>query len=107
MEDTLWAGVERLRHWLDTHTDPALAGDLRLWRVLKISEELGEVSEAMHGATGANPRKGASHSWDDVHTELCDVVVTSMMALVTCTPDAARLLDERLRHLIDRVMPPA
>lgn len=29
-------------------------------RVLKISQELGEVAEALHGALGANPRKGAS-----------------------------------------------
>ncbi|MER6466085.1 MazG-like family protein [Streptomyces sp. NPDC001288] len=103
MEDALWPRVERLRHWLDTHANPELAGDVRLWRVLKISEEVGEVAEAMHGAMGANPRKGASHTWDDVHTELCDVVVTSMMALAACTPDAPALLDARLQHLIDRV----
>ncbi|MEW2275965.1 hypothetical protein GTY41_26955 [Streptomyces sp. SID685] len=92
---------------MDENTAPDLAGDMRLWRVLKISEELGEVAEAMHGATGANPRKGASHTWDDVHTELCDVVVSSMMALSTCSPDAPRLLEARLRHLIDRVKPRA
>ncbi|MEV7251119.1 MazG-like family protein [Streptomyces cyaneofuscatus] len=105
MEDTAWLRVARLRHWLDTNSAPELTGDVRLWRVLKISEEVGEVAEAMHGATGANPRKGASHTWDDVHTELCDVIVSSMIALATCTPDAARLLDERLQHLVDRVMP--
>ncbi|MEW1616538.1 MULTISPECIES: MazG-like family protein [unclassified Streptomyces] len=105
MEDTTWLRVEQLRHWLDTNSAPELTGDARLWRVLKISEEVGEVAEAMHGATGANPRKGASHTWDDVHKELCDVIVSSMIALATCTPGARRLLDERLQHLVDRVMP--
>ncbi|MFI6731256.1 hypothetical protein ACIBM7_46855, partial [Streptomyces atratus] len=49
----------------------------------------------MHGALGANPRKGASRTWADVHKELCDVIVTSMVALVSCTPDARKLLDDR------------
>ncbi|MFJ5687998.1 FAD/NAD(P)-binding protein [Streptomyces sp. NPDC093099] len=102
-DDTTWPRVERLRHWLDANANPELTGDVRLWRVLKISEEVGEVAEAMHGATGANPRKGASHTWDDVHKELCDVIVASMIALATCTPDPAKLLDERLQHLVDRV----
>lgn len=51
----------------------------------------------MHGALGANPRKGASRTWADVHKELCDVIVTSMAALVSCTPDARKLLDDRHR----------
>ncbi|MFB6977576.1 FAD/NAD(P)-binding protein [Streptomyces scopuliridis] len=104
-EDTVWPRVEQLRQWLDANANPELTGDVRLWRVLKISEEVGEVAEAMHGATGANPRKGTSHTWDDVHKELCDVVVASMIALATCTPDPAKLLDERLQRLVDRVTP--
>lgn len=100
MEDTTWTRVEQLRSWLDDNAAPAAAGDVRLWRVLKI----GEVAEAMHGATGANPRKGVSHTWDDVHKELCDIIVTSMVALLTCTPDAAKQLDDRLQHLVDRVV---
>ncbi|WFB09776.1 MazG-like family protein [Streptomyces sp. LX-29] len=105
MKDTTWSRVERLRAWLDEHSDPATAGDAKLWRVLKIGEEFGEVVEAMHGAVGANPRKGPSHTWDDVHKELCDVIVTGMVALATCTPDAEKLLDDHLRHLVARTMP--
>lgn len=103
MDGTAWDGVERLRDWLDAEASPAAAGDVKLLRVLKIGEEFGEVAEAVHGALGANPRKGASHTWDDVHKELCDVIVTSMVALASCTPDAQKLLEERLRHLVDRV----
>ncbi|MBP5874290.1 hypothetical protein F3K20_06635 [Streptomyces scabiei] len=47
-------------------------------RVLKISQELGEVAEALHGALGANPRKGASHDWGDVPKGFADVIVTAM-----------------------------
>ncbi|WP_199846036.1 MULTISPECIES: MazG-like family protein [Streptomyces] len=46
--------------------------------MLKISQELGEVAEALHGALGANPRKGASHDWGDVPKGFADVIVTAM-----------------------------
>jgi len=105
LDGNTWASVERLRQWLDDEAPSVSAGDPRLLRVLKIGEEFGEVAEALHGALGANPRKGASHTWDDVNKELCDVIVTSMVALATVTPDAEKLLDERLHHLVNRVMP--
>ncbi|WP_308409426.1 MazG-like family protein [Streptomyces pinistramenti] len=60
----------------------------RLLRILKLSEEAGEVAQAVIGATGRNPRKGHSHTWDDVQRELCDVVLTAMVALSTLAPDA-------------------
>lgn len=107
MQDEAWNRVERLRTWLDENTVQASDSDVRLLRVLKIGEEFGEVAEALHGVMGANPRKGASHTWDDVNKELCDVIVTGMVALASCTPDARELLDERLRHLVDRVLPPS
>ncbi|MBY8886610.1 MazG-like family protein [Streptomyces sp. PTM05] len=100
MQET-WDTVERLVEWLDTETE--LSPDTaRLLRVLKITEEAGEVAEAVHGATLANPRKGASHTWDDVQTELCDVILTSMVALQTITPDAAKVFEERLAHVAER-----
>lgn len=79
--------------------------DRRILRVLKIGEEFGEVAEALHGALGANPRKGASHTWQDVEKELCDVIVTSMVALASITADGEKTLDERLHHLVKRVGP--
>ena len=105
MQDDNWTRVERLRTWLDDNADPATAGDVRLLRVLKIGEEFGEVAEALHGAMGSNPRKGASHTWEDVHKELADVIVTSMVALATLSPDAEKILDARLQHLVARVLP--
>ncbi|MFE7952766.1 MazG-like family protein [Streptomyces sp. NPDC057426] len=63
MKDDTWDYVTRLRKWLDADAAPTSVEGARLLRVLKISEELGEVVEALHGALGANPRKGASHGW--------------------------------------------
>ncbi|WP_433856630.1 MazG-like family protein [Streptomyces kronopolitis] len=100
MEET-WKTVERLREWLDAES-PLAPDATRIMRVLKITEEAGEVAEAMHGMLGSNPRKGKSHTEEDVRKELCDVILTSMVALASFTPDAAGVFDERLRHIADR-----
>ncbi|GAA2517398.1 hypothetical protein GCM10010393_57860 [Streptomyces gobitricini] len=42
--------------------------------------------EALHGALGADPRKGASHTWQDLEKEPCHVSVTIMVALTTLSP---------------------
>ncbi|BAU86943.1 hypothetical protein SLA_6074 [Streptomyces laurentii] len=100
--DTTWDGVTQLRKWLDDEGQAA-AGDVRLLRVLKIGEEFGEASEAITGALGANPRKGASHTWTDVEKELADVIVTAMVALSTITPDAEKVLEARTQALLERI----
>jgi NTP pyrophosphatase (non-canonical NTP hydrolase) len=101
MDAETWALVNRLRDWLDEQSP--VSGDLaKAMRVLKIGEEFGEVAEALHGAMKANPRKGASHTWDDVHKELVDVAITSLIALASLTPDAQKIFDERLQRIADR-----
>ncbi|MFF9510603.1 MazG-like family protein [Streptomyces sp. NPDC014724] len=102
MDRTMWDGVEKLRGWLDAE-DQAAAGDVRLLRVLKIAEEVGEVSEAVTGALGANPRKGDSHGWSDVEKELSDVIVTAAVALATISPDPEKALAERVQGLLARL----
>lgn len=96
-----WDTVDRLRDWLDAES-PATGGNAKPLRVLKIGEESGEAAEAMHGTMAANPRKGASHTWEDVHKELCDVTITAMIALASLTPDARKMFDDRLQHIADR-----
>ena len=101
MHDDTWDTIKQLVEWLDAESgvSPDVA---RLLRVLKISEEAGEVAEAVHGVTGSNPRKGNSHTWDDVQAELCDVILTSMVALRTITPEAEKVFAERLAHVAER-----
>ncbi|APU39259.1 hypothetical protein BSL84_05210 [Streptomyces sp. TN58] len=63
MKVDTWDYVTRLRKWFDADAAPTSVEDARPLHVLKISEAPGEVAEALHGALGANPRKGASHDW--------------------------------------------
>ncbi|MGW4228850.1 MazG-like family protein [Streptomyces sp. NPDC004980] len=96
-----WDTIDRLHDWLDSATGVPPEQDLLL-RMLKLSEEVGEVAQAVIGATGQNPRKGVTHSWQDVEAELCDVVVTAMVALRTLTPDAGATFDRHLRRIAER-----
>jgi len=49
-------------------------------RVLKVVEEAGEAAAAYIGMTGANPRKGVTHTLGDVESELLDVALTALVA---------------------------
>ncbi|WP_374939664.1 MazG-like family protein [Streptomyces sp. UH6] len=70
--DGMWASVEALWAWLDRSNTRPPEQELLL-RMLKLSEEVGEVAQAVIGTLGQNPRKGVTHDWDDVRAELCDV----------------------------------
>lgn len=96
-----WATVTRLHAWIASHHTLPPEQDVLL-RVLKLSEEVGEVAEAVIGATGQNPRKGTSHTWQDVEAELCDVIITAMVALRTLTPQAPEVFDGHLRRVAER-----
>ncbi|MFF1547205.1 MazG-like family protein [Streptomyces sp. NPDC058291] len=97
----VWATVDALRVWLDA--DRAHGGrEGLLLRVLKLTEEVGEVAQAVIGATGQNPRKGVDHTWEDVQAELCDVVVTALVALRTLTPDAQAVFEGHLARVAER-----
>ncbi len=104
MDAKTWDQINQLRGWLDDNAGQQSEQERGLLRVLKIGEEFGEVSEALHGALGANPRKGQSHTWDDVRKELVDVAVTTLVALATLDPDGQATFDARLQHLVDRVV---
>lgn len=97
----LWETVDRLHGWLDSHRSHP-ARETLLLRMLKLSEEVGEVAQAVVGATGQNPRKGTTHTWDDVESELCDVVITALVALRTLTPEPERALAARLHAVAAR-----
>jgi NTP pyrophosphatase (non-canonical NTP hydrolase) len=102
MDDTaVWTEIERLHSWLES-ANTAPRRELLLLRMLKLSEEVGEVAEAVIGAVGQNPRKGHSHDWADVEAELCDVVLTAMVALRTLTPDAPQVFAAHLRKVAER-----
>ncbi|GGW54620.1 hypothetical protein GCM10010340_36640 [Streptomyces griseoloalbus] len=96
-----WESIDDLCGWLDAKR-PVDGPDGLLLRILKLSEEVGEVAEAVIGATGQNPRKGTTHTWDDVQSELCDVAVTALVALRTLTPDAREVFTRHLAQVTRR-----
>ncbi|MET7568829.1 MazG-like family protein [Streptomyces sp. NPDC005492] len=102
----LWAGIDSLWTWLET-TQPLDGREGMLLRMLKLSEEVGEVAEAVIGATGQNPRKGVTHTWDDVQGELCDVVITALVALRTLTPDTREVFTGHLAKVMERSLGPS
>lgn len=77
-----------------------------MWlRVAKITEEAGEATAALIGVTGSNPRKGKTHSADDVVEELLDVAVTALGAVEHLrgnAGDALGLLDEKIMRVAKR-----
>jgi NTP pyrophosphatase (non-canonical NTP hydrolase) len=96
-----WPTIDLLHAWLDAGRAHGGREGLLL-RILKLSEEVGEVAQAVIGATGQNPRKGVSHTWDDVRSELCDVVITAMVALRELAPDAREVFADRLTSVAGR-----
>ncbi|MEU1051766.1 MazG-like family protein [Streptomyces sp. NPDC005876] len=97
----LWNTVDDLWHRLEAG-QPVHGREGLLLRMLKLSEEVGEVAEAVIGATGQNPRKGVTHTWQDVEAELCDVALTALVALRTLTPDTREVFERHLERVAAR-----
>ncbi|MBR7837972.1 MazG-like family protein [Actinospica durhamensis] len=103
MDTDPWPVIDRLVAWLDEGS--TLPPDTKtILQILKITEEAGEVAEALIGVTGQNPRKGFSHSWQDVEHELCDVIITAMVALTRVNPRAATVFGEHLAGVAERTV---
>ncbi|GHF58691.1 hypothetical protein GCM10010218_45010 [Streptomyces mashuensis] len=101
MTELPWETVRRLTDRLDDLS--ALPVDQRrILQILKIAEEAGETAQAVIGAMGANPRKGFSHTWDNVQAEVCDVIVTAMVALHRLTPEAPQVFARHLAGVAER-----
>jgi NTP pyrophosphatase (non-canonical NTP hydrolase) len=104
--DDAWDTIGKITSQLDAAS--ALPPDTeRLLRIMKLSEEVGEVTQAVTGTLGQNPRKGITHTWDDVQAELCDVMFTAMVALRSLTPDAPEVFDAHLARVAGRPLQPS
>jgi NTP pyrophosphatase (non-canonical NTP hydrolase) len=74
-------------------------------RLLKLTEEVGEVADAFIGMQGLNRRKGVCRTRDDLLDELADVIITAAVAMsgVTGDVDEARSrLERRLAAVTER-----
>ncbi|MFI5661560.1 MazG-like family protein [Streptomyces sp. NPDC051684] len=104
MSAALWPVVARITVSLDAangRDEHELA-----MRLLKVSEEAGEVAAAYIGATGQNPRKGTTHTRGDVMQELADVIIAAAVALHSLTDHAPSVLDAKLHAAARRLAIP-
>ena len=83
----LFADIADITAWLDA-ANPADAHEDSM-RVLKLVEEAGEAAAAYIGMVGQNPRKGVTHTEDDLLGELADVALTALCAIQHFTRNTA------------------
>ncbi|WP_239159309.1 MazG-like family protein [Winogradskya humida] len=88
---TVWDAARTWRAALDERNGTE---DLELTlRIAKITEEAGEAVQAWIGVLGQNPRKGITHTREDVAGELADVVFTALVAIESLGLDARTTVD--------------
>lgn len=97
----MWPAIHSFVAWLDESNgrDPQEIA----FRILKITEEAGEVSQAYIGMTGQNPRKGVTHTREDVADELCDVAITALTALASVVDNPETVFTGHLARVQQRV----
>jgi len=71
-------------------------------QMLKLSEEVGEVAQAWIGYIGQNPRKGVTHTLEDVMSELADVAITALVGIARLDRDPERVLGEKVAVMAQR-----
>lgn len=98
-----WELTREIWEALEYHqaSDGIVAG--KLLRLLKLSEEIGEVAQAVIGVTGANKRKGFTHADIDVAKELGDVIITAMVALEDYVIEPESFFRKHLESIRERV----
>ncbi|MBE1487391.1 MazG-like family protein [Plantactinospora soyae] len=101
MNDVTWGTVRAVRAWLDRVN--GTGGHELTCRILKVTEEAGEAAGAWIGLTGQNPRKGVTHSLDDVAGELADVALTALVAIESLGLDARQVLRTRAERVQGRL----
>ncbi|CAM5556312.1 MULTISPECIES: MazG-like family protein [Streptomyces] len=99
-----WETIGRLVDWLDREN--GRDEHERALRLIKLTEEVGEVGQAYVGLTGQNPRKGVTHTSADVADELCDVIVTAAVALHSFSRDPAATFAAKLDAITARTFGP-
>ncbi|MFF4228012.1 MazG-like family protein [Streptomyces sp. NPDC001820] len=101
MSATLWPVTARIAAVLDQANG---TGEHEMaMRLLKVTEEAGEVAAAYIGMTGQNPRKGTTHTPADVADELCDVIITAAVALHAFSAASPAVLDAKLHAAARRL----
>jgi NTP pyrophosphatase (non-canonical NTP hydrolase) len=100
----LVSAVERITLQLNKRANPDLRGlPETILRAFKVQEEAGELAQAIIGTLGQNPRKGVTHTWDNVTNEAIDVALTALVFVETIRPgQLTAILADRLAYLAAR-----
>ncbi len=105
MADQIWETVRAARAWLDDAN--GVSGQEMTCRILKVTEEAGEAAGAWIGVLGTNPRKGVTHTVDDVAAELADVAMSALVAIESLNIDAQAALATCAAKIRPRFQAPA
>jgi hypothetical protein len=76
--------VADVSRWIDEsprNKTNTFTENLLLRTTVKIGEEAGELNQALIGMLGQNPRKGNTHTLQDVEQELLDIAFTALGAV--------------------------
>jgi NTP pyrophosphatase (non-canonical NTP hydrolase) len=100
-QQDLFEVAQTAARWLDQHNGQSRHETQ--CRILKLSEETGEVAKAWIGATGQNPRKGVTHTYTDVADELADVCMSSLVAIHSIGFDPADVMARLMTKVVARL----
>jgi len=89
------------KKWLDEHN--GTSEHETTLRILKLVEEVGEVSRARIGALGQNPRKGVTNDSRKIAEELADCIITAAVAIESLGFHHDRLITLTADKILDRV----
>lgn len=89
----MWDRIQRLH---EHHGDVPLE-----IRILKLTEEVGEVAEAFIGVRGLNSRKGVCRSREDLLDEIADVIITAAVAMSAAADNSASEAAAHLERRLD------
>ncbi len=99
-EAITWGRLAKLQEEAGEAADELL---LLAVRKLGLDSAAGRVVSAFIGATGQNPRKGVTHTTDDVVKELLDVAVTALGAVEHLVGNDGSSMD-RLAEFVGRLV---
>lgn len=100
----LWTAVDRSVEWLDA-ANGRDEHEVTL-RILKLVEEVGEAAAARTGQLGQNPRKGVTHTVDDVTGELADLAFTALVGIRSLGADPEATMTATANKIVARLQGP-
>lgn len=72
-------------------------------RLIWLTAEVGEVMEAHMGMVGTIPRKGFTHTKEDLASELADVAMTALASITTLGLDPEHFMSQNQKKVEKRL----